>query len=175
MSRARDLEGLLRERIAIIDGAMGTMLQRYRLGEADFRGARFKDHPIDLKNNSEVVSLVRPEIVEEIHRLYLEAGADIIETNTFNANAVSMADYHLQGVVREMNVTSARLARKAVEGALQKDPTRPRFVAGSIGPTNRTASLSRDANDPGARQVTFDELVAAYLEQVQGLVEGGAD
>jgi 5-methyltetrahydrofolate--homocysteine methyltransferase len=175
MGRESGLAALLRERIAIIDGAMGTMLQRYRLAEADLRGERFREHPIDLKNNSEVVSLVRPEIVEEIHGLYLDAGADIIETNTFNANAVSMADYRLQGVVREMNVTAARLARKAVESAIRKDPARPRFVAGAIGPTTRTASLSRDANDPGARQVTFDELVAAYREQVEGLVAGGVD
>jgi 5-methyltetrahydrofolate--homocysteine methyltransferase len=142
VGRENDLRGLLRERIAIIDGAMGTMLQRHRLGEADFRGERFRDHPVDLKNNCEVVSLVRPDIIREIHDGYLEAGADIIETNTFNANAVSLSDYRLEGLVYELNLASARIARQAADAAMAKDASRLRFVAGSIGPTNRTASIS---------------------------------
>jgi 5-methyltetrahydrofolate--homocysteine methyltransferase len=171
----RSLKALLQRRIAIIDGAMGTMLQRYRLSEADFRGERFKDHPVDLRNSSDVLNLTRPEVVREIHEQYLEAGADIIETNTFNANAVSMSDYGLAGIVRELNLSAARLAREAADRAMEKDPSRPRFVAGSIGPTTRTASISRDPNDAAARLVSFDDLVAAYSEQVQGLVDGGVD
>jgi 5-methyltetrahydrofolate--homocysteine methyltransferase len=170
-----DLRKALRERIAIIDGAMGTMLQRYSLSEADFRGERFRDHPVDLKNNNEIVSVVRPEIIREVHDAYLGAGADIIETNTFNANAVSLGDYRLEAIAYELNVTSARIAREAADAATAKDPARPRFVAGSIGPTNRTASISRDPNDPGARGVTFDQLAAAYRDQVRGLLEGGVD
>ncbi len=166
---------LLRERILILDGAMGTMIQRHRLDESDFRGERFRDHPTDLKNCNELLSLVRPDVIEGIHRAYLEAGADIIETNTFNANALSMADYGLEHLVYELNVASARIAKRVAAAAAEEDPGRPRFVAGCLGPTPRTASLSRDVNDPGARQVTFDDLVQAYGEQARGLLDGGAD
>jgi len=174
-SRGWLLEGILRERIVLIDGAMGTMIQRHKLREGEFRGERFKNHPVDLKNNNEVLSLVRPEIVGQIHAAYLEAGADIIETNTFNANAISMADYRLESSVYELNLASARIARRAADQKMTSDPSRPRFVAGAIGPTNRMASMSRDVNDPGARAVTYDQLAAAYYEQVRGLVEGGVD
>jgi 5-methyltetrahydrofolate--homocysteine methyltransferase len=169
------IQKLLAERILILDGAMGTMIQRQRLSEEDYRGVRFKDHPIDLKNNNEILSLLRPELIEGIHKAYLDAGADIIETNTFNANAISQADYHLESIVYELNLASARIARRAAGAATRRDQNRPRYVAGAIGPTNRTASMSREVNDPGARQVTFDQLVAAYREQIRGLVEGGVD
>ena len=163
----------LEKRILIFDGAMGTMIQRYKLDEAAYRGSRFAKHPRDLKGAADVLSLTRPDIIEEIHRAYLDAGADIIETNTFNAQAISMADYGLEPFVYEMNVGSARLARKAADAVSTND--RPRFVAGSIGPTNRTSSLSPDVNNPAFRAVTFDALVAAYHEQARGLVDGGAD
>jgi 5-methyltetrahydrofolate--homocysteine methyltransferase len=163
----------LRQRILIIDGAMGTMIQRHKLDEAAYRGERFANHPRDLKGAADVLSLTRPDIIEDIHRAYLEAGADIVETNTFSAQAISMADYGLEPLCYEMNVASARIARKAADAF--STPDRPRFVAGSIGPTNRTASLSPDVNNPAFRAVTFDELVAAYYDQVRGLVDGGAD
>jgi 5-methyltetrahydrofolate--homocysteine methyltransferase len=174
-ARTAALEEILARRIAILDGAMGTMIQLHGLAEADYRGERFRDHPVDLKNNNEVLCLVRPEIVEEIHAAYLDAGADIIETNTFNANAVSMADYRLEPVVYEMNVAAARIARRAADAATARDPSRPRFVAGAIGPTTRTASMSREVDDPGARQIDFEGLAAAYYEQARGLVDGGVD
>ncbi len=174
-TRLHPLEALLRERIAVIDGAMGTMIQRYSLGEADYRGQRFASHPVDLKNANELLNLVRPEIVQEIHAQYLAAGADIVETNTFNANAISLADYQLTHLAYELNVEAARIARRAVDEARAKDPSRPRFVAGALGPTTRTASMSRDVADPGARQVTFDDLVAAYYDQARGLLDGGSD
>jgi len=162
----------LQQRILIIDGAMGTMIQRYKLDESGYRGSQFANHPRDLKGANDLLSLTQPRIIEEIHRAYLDAGADIIETNTFNAQAISMADYGLQPFVYDINLASARIARKAVD-ACSKD--RPRFVAGSIGPTNRTASLSPDVNNPAFRAVTFDDLVGAYYEQVRGLVDGGVD
>ncbi len=165
---------LLGERIAIIDGAMGTMILAQRLGEADYRGERFRDHPRDLKGANDLLSLTQPALIESIHRQYLEAGADIVETNTFNANAVSMADYGLEDAVYDINVAGARLARQAAD-AVARAGDRPTWVAGSLGPTTRTASMSRDVADPGARQVTFDQLVAAYYEQARGLLDGGVD
>ncbi|MEJ2635315.1 MAG: methionine synthase, partial [Calditrichia bacterium] len=165
----------LKERILIMDGAMGTMIQRYRLTEQDFRGERFADHPVDVRGNNDLLSLTRPAVIDEIHRAYLEAGADLIETNTFNANGVSQTDYHMQELVYEMNLESARIARRAADEVTAKNPVKPRFVVGSIGPTNRTASLSPDVNRPGYRAVTFDDLVDAYSPQIRGLIDGGAD
>lgn len=166
---------LLQKRILILDGAMGTMVQSYRLQEEDYRGERFKNHPRDLKGNNDILCLTRPDVIAEIHRSYLEAGADIIETDTFIANAVSMADYRLEDIVYELNVAAARLARKVAAEITAQDPTKPRFVAGAIGPTNRTTSISPDVNDPSRRNVDFDQLVTAYTEQVRGLAAGGAD
>ena len=163
----------LQQRILIMDGAMGTMIQRYKLDEAGYRGKQFADHPRDLRGANDLLSLTRPEIIEEIHRAYLDAGADIIETNTFNAQAISMADYGLEPYCYEMNLASARIARKAADAYSTAD--RPRFVAGAMGPTNRTASLSPDVNNPAFRSVSFDELVDAYYEEVRGLVDGGVD
>ncbi len=169
------LEQALRERILVLDGAMGTMLQSYKLQEADYRGERFARHMHDLKGNNDLLCLTRPDIVEAIHRAYLEAGADIIETNSFNAQRISQADYGLETLAYELNFAAAQCARRAVDAFLQDNPQRPRFVAGAIGPTNKTASISPDVNDPGARGTTFDELVAAYAEQVDGLLDGGVD
>ncbi|MEO5698565.1 MAG: homocysteine S-methyltransferase family protein [Burkholderiaceae bacterium] len=172
-TRAAQLPDILRQRIAILDGAMGTMIQRYKLAEADYRGARFADHPKDLKGNNEMLQLTRPDVITEIHEQYLEAGADIIETNTFGATSVAQDDYGLSAFAREMNVAAAKLARAACDKFASAD--KPRFVAGALGPTPRTASISPDVNDPAARNVTFDELKAAYLEQASGLLEGGCD
>lgn len=166
---------LLQQRILILDGAMGTMIQQHDLTEADFRGARFADHPIDLKGNNDLLSLTQPEIIRAIHAAYLEAGADILETNTFSANAISMADYDLVSLSYELNEASARLAREAADQAEAAQPDRPRFVAGVLGPTNRTASLSPDVNNPGFRNVTFEALTEAYTTAIEGLVAGGAD
>ena len=175
-ARVQRLPDTLRQRILVLDGAMGTMLQGYGLVEADFRGARFADHPRDLRGANDLLSLTRPEVVAEVHASYLAAGADIISTNTFNATRISMADYGLEPFVEEMNHESARLARTAADAAEAADPEgRPRWVMGSLGPTNRTASLSPDVNDPGARNVDFEQLAAAYLEAARGLVSGGAD
>jgi 5-methyltetrahydrofolate--homocysteine methyltransferase len=170
-----NIRDILKQRILILDGAMGTMIQRYQLTEEDYRGERFKDFSQDLKGNNDLLSLTRPEIIKEIHTQYLEAGADIIETNTFSGTSIAMADYHMEDLVYELNYESARIAKEAVLEFMAKYPERPRFVAGAMGPTNRTASLSPDVNNPGYRAVTFDELVEAYYEQVRGLVEGGAD
>jgi 5-methyltetrahydrofolate--homocysteine methyltransferase len=169
------LDALARERILVLDGAMGTMLQRNGFSEADYRGERFRDHPVDLKNCNETLNLVRPEAVEAVHAAYFEAGADIVETNTFNAQRISLADYRLEDLAYEINVAAARIARRAAEEALARDPSRPRFVAGALGPTSRTASMSRDVADPGARAVTFAELAKAYAEQARGLLDGGVD
>ncbi|MBF0479382.1 MAG: methionine synthase [Candidatus Omnitrophica bacterium] len=166
---------LLKDRILVLDGAMGTMVQRYGLREEDYRGKEFTSHVINLKGNNDLLSLTRPDIIEEIHSEYLEAGADIIETNTFNANAISLADYDMQGLVYRLNVASASIARKAADKFTKLNPDKPRFVAGSIGPTNRTASISPDVKDPGYRAVNFDQLVDAYTEQMRGLIDGGAD
>jgi 5-methyltetrahydrofolate--homocysteine methyltransferase len=175
MTTLDTLDRALASRLLILDGAMGTMIQRHKLGEADFRGERFARHPQDLKGNSDVLVLTRPDVIGGIHRAYLEAGADIIETNTFNANAVSQADYGFEPYVYEINVAAARLARAAVEEYTVKTPDRPRFVAGSMGPANRTLSISPDVNDPAKRTITFDQLKNAYAEQARGLIDGGAD
>ena len=173
--RRQQLEEALGRRILVLDGAMGSMIQTFRLTEQEFRGERFASHPRDLKGNSDVLSLTRPAVVGEIHRLYLEAGADIIETNTFTATAISQADYGLEDLAYELNNASATLARQAADEMTRRTPDRPRFVAGSLGPTNRTASLSPDVNDPGFRNVSFEQLVEAYLEAARGLIDGGAD
>ncbi|WP_395692685.1 homocysteine S-methyltransferase family protein [Piscinibacter sp.] len=172
-TRAAALPEILSRRIAILDGAMGTMIQRYKLAEADYRGERFRDHPKDLKGNNELLQFTRPDVIGEIHEKYLAAGADIIETNTFGATRVAQDDYGLAPLAREMNVAAAKLARAACDKF--STPDKPRFVAGALGPTPRTASISPDVNDPAARNVTFDELRAAYREQAEGLLEGGAD
>ena len=172
-TRAAALPALLAQRIVIIDGAMGTMIQRYKLGEADYRGERFKGHAKDLKGNNELLQLTRPDVLREIHAAYLAAGADIIETNTFGATSIAQDDYGLGLHAREMNVAAARIAREAADAA--STPDKPRFVAGALGPTPRTASISPDVDDPGARNVSFEQLRAAYLEQAQGLLEGGVD
>lgn len=175
MNTKQQLEQTLSERIMIIDGAMGTMIQRYKLSEADYRGERFKDWHIDPKGNNELLSLVRPDIIKAIHTEYLKAGADIIETNTFNAQAVSMGDYDMQELSYEMNVASARLAKEAVNEYMAKYPGTQKYVAGAIGPLNKTLSLSPDVNNPGYRALTFDEASDAYYTQIKGLMDGGAD
>jgi 5-methyltetrahydrofolate--homocysteine methyltransferase len=175
----KSIRDLLNERILIIDGAMGTMIQRHKLAEADYRGERFKDWPHDLKGNNDLLCLTQPHIIKGIHKEYLEAGADIIETNTFNAQRVSMADYHMEDLAYEMNLAAARCAREAVSefrAAAKRSADEPGpFVAGALGPLNKTLSLSPDVNNPGYRAITFDEVVSAYYEQVKGLVEGGVD
>jgi 5-methyltetrahydrofolate--homocysteine methyltransferase len=172
-TRGQGLPALLAQRIAIIDGAMGTMIQRYKLGEADFRGTRFADHGKDLKGNNDLLVLTRPDVIREIHEGYLAAGADIVETNTFGATSIAQEDYGLGHVAREMNVAAATVAREAADKFASAD--KPRFVAGALGPTPRTASISPDVNDPGARNVSFDQLRDAYREQAEGLLEGGCD
>jgi len=172
-TRGAALARILQERIVILDGAMGTLIQQAKLAEADYRGARFADHPKDLKGNNELLQLTRPELILRIHEDYLRAGADIIETNTFGATRVAQDDYGLAAVAREMNVAGARLARQACDEF--STPDKPRFAAGALGPTPRTASISPDVNDPAARNVTFDELRDAYREQAEGLLEGGCD
>jgi len=170
-----DIREELKKRILVIDGAMGTMIQRHKPTEATYRGERFKDWHLDVKNNSDILNLTQPQIIEGIHKQYLDAGADIIETNTFAATVIAQADFELEPYAYEMNVEGARIARKAADEYTKKDPSKPRFVAGAIGPLNKTLSLSPDVNNPGFRAVTFDEVVAAYYEQVKGLVEGGVD
>ena len=167
------IQKIARDRILILDGAMGSMLQDYRLDEAGYRGARFADWPHPLKGNNDLLNLSQPQIVEEIHSKYFAAGADMVETNTFNAQTVSMADYGMESLVRELNLAGARLARKAADA--YSTPDKPRFVAGAIGPTNRTLSLSPDVNRPGYRAISFDELATAYQEQTEALIEGGVD
>src|SRR5215210_6195258 len=165
----------LSKRLLILDGAMGTMIQRYKLTEADFRGEQFKDHPRELKGNSDLLVITRPDVIGAIHREYLAAGADIIETNTFTSTAIAQADYGLESLVHDLNVAGARVAREAADEWTAKTPDKPRFVAGSIGPTNRTLSISPDVNNPAFRAVTFDEMREAYEEQVRGLIDGGVD
>ncbi len=163
------------KRVLVIDGAMGTMIQREKLGENHYRGLRFEDHSKDVKGNNDLLVLTQPDIIEKIHGEYLRAGADIIETNTFNAQRISMADYHMEELSHEINVQAAKIARRAADAWSKKTPDKPRFVAGAVGPTNRTASISPDVNNPGFRNVDFDELREAYKEQVRGLIEGGSD
>ena len=172
-TRAQALPGILRQRIAILDGAMGTMIQRFKLGEAQYRGERFKDFGRDVKGNNELLSLTRPDVIRNIHEGYLAAGADLIETNTFGATTIAQEDYGMADLAYEMNLASARLAREACDKF--STPDKPRFVAGALGPTPKTASISPDVNDAGARNVNFEQLRQAYGEQVKALVEGGAD
>jgi 5-methyltetrahydrofolate--homocysteine methyltransferase len=174
-ARLGELEPLLARRILVLDGAMGTMIQSYKLGENDYRGKRFAGWPRDLRGNNDLLSLTQPGIIRAIHQAYLEAGADVLETNSFNSTAISMADYGMEELVYELNYASARLARDVADEFETRDPDTPRYVAGVLGPTNRTASLSPDVNDPGFRNVSFDDLVATYSEAVRGLVDGGAD
>jgi 5-methyltetrahydrofolate--homocysteine methyltransferase len=171
----KKIRNILQKRIMVLDGAMGTMIQRHTLEEEDFRGERFKDHPHPLKGNNDLLSLTRPDIIEEIHRLYFEAGADIAETNTFSSTEIAQADYHLESAVYDLNFASAQLARKAADHYTNLQPDKPRFVAGSLGPTNRTASLSPDVNDPGFRAVNFDQLRKNYAAQAKALIDGGVD
>src|SRR6476620_6012187 len=171
----KTIQECLQERILIIDGAMGTMIQRHKLNEEDYRGERFKNWHSDVKGNNDLLSLTQPQIIKDIHKQYLEAGADIIETNTFNAQRVSLADYNMQELAYEINFVAAQIAKRAVNEFTAKDPSKPRFVAGAMGPMNKTLSLSPDVNNPGFRAVTFDEVASAYYEQVKGLVEGGID
>ncbi len=166
---------ILKQRILIIDGAMGTMIQRYKLKEEDYRGDRFKNFAHSLKGNNDLLSITQPHIIKEIHAAYLEAGADIIETNTFNSNSISMADYHMENLIYELNVQSAKIAKEVADEFTKKNPSKPRFVAGAIGPTTKAASLSPNVNDPGFRAVTFDQLVESYTEQIRGLIDGGVD
>ncbi len=163
----KKLEACLRERILIIDGAMGTMIQGYKLGEADYRGERFADWHTDIKGNNDLLVLTRPAVIREIHEQYCAAGADILETNTFNATRIAMADYEMEAFSAEINREAARLARAVADEWTAKDPAKPRFVAGVLGPTNRTCSISPDVNDPGKRNVTYDQLVAAYTPPLQ--------
>ncbi len=165
----------IKKRILVLDGAMGTMLQRYKFEEEDFRGERFKDFPHPLKGNNDLLSITQPEAVKSVHRAYFEAGADIVETNTFSGTTIGMADYHMEDLVYELNFQSAKIAREVADEFTAKNTERPRFVAGSIGPTNRTASMSPDVNDPGFRAVNFDDLKIAYKQQVEALIDGGCD
>ncbi|MEO8773792.1 MAG: homocysteine S-methyltransferase family protein [Gelidibacter sp.] len=165
----------LQHRILVLDGAMGTMLQRYNFWEEDFRGERFKDYPSSLKGNNDLLSLTQPQAIAEIHRQYFEAGADIVETNTFSSTTIAMADYNLESLVYELNFESAKIAKQIADEFTKANPDQPRFVAGSIGPTNKTASLSPDVNRPEFRAITFDELRMAYKQQVEALIDGGVD
>ena len=171
----KTIQEIIKERILILDGAMGTMIQRHKLEEEDFRKGWFEDHPKSLKGNNDLLSLTRPEIIKEIHSQYFEAGADIAETNTFSGTWIAQADYGLEKFVYDINYHSAKLAKEVADEWTAKDPDKPRFVAGSVGPTNRTASISPDVNDPGFRGISFDELVHAYKEQVNALMDGGVD
>lgn len=170
-----NIEDALQQRVLILDGAMGTMIQRYKLEEDDFRGKRFEDHPHDLKGNNDLLSLTKPDIIQAIHEEYLEAGADLVETNTFSGTSVAQADYGLESIVYELNKRAAEIAREATIKFTAKTPDKPRFVIGSMGPTNKTASISPEVTDPAYRAITFDELAEAYKEQARGLIDGGAD
>ncbi|MCB0439664.1 MAG: homocysteine S-methyltransferase family protein, partial [Mangrovimonas sp.] len=170
-----ELKKLLEQKILVLDGAMGTMLQRYKFTEEDYRGERFKDFPFPLKGNNDLLSLTQPQAIAEVHRKYFEAGADIVETNTFSGTTIGMADYHMEEFVYELNFQSAKIAKEVANEFTQANPNKPRFVAGSIGPTNRTASLSPDVNRPEFRTITFEELRVAYKEQVEALIAGGVD
>ncbi len=169
------IEKLLRERILVLDGAMGTMLQQYQFTEEDFRGERFKDFHKSLKGNNDLLSLTQPEAIAEVHRKYFDAGADIVETNTFSGTTIAMADYELEEFVYELNYESARIAKEVAQEFTLKEPNKPRFVAGAMGPTNKTASLSPDVNNPGFRAISFDQLRIAYKQQAEALIDGGVD
>lgn len=171
----KNLFEIAKERILVLDGAMGTMIQNYKFTEEDYRGSRFADYPYDLKGNNDLLSLTQAKVIADIHRAYLESGADIIETNTFNSNRISLADYHMEDLAYELNYQSAQIAKSACEEYNLKTPNKTRFVAGSIGPTSKTASLSPDVNNPAFRAVTFDQLVTSYKEQAKALIDGGVD
>ena len=171
----KDINKILHERVLVLDGAMGTMLQRYRFTEEDFRGERFKEWPYPLQGNNDLLSLTQPEAIATVHAKYFKAGADIVETNTFSGTTIAMADYHLEELVYELNYESARIAKKVADEFTAREPHKPRFVAGSIGPTNKTASMSPDVNDPGYRAVSFNDLRIAYKQQVEALLDGGVD
>jgi len=171
----KDIKEILKERILILDGAMGTMLQRYKFTEEDFRGVRFKDWEHPLQGNNDLLSLTQPDAIADVHRQYFDAGADIVETNTFSGTTIAMADYFMEDLVYELNYESARIAKMVADEFTAKEPNKPRFVAGSIGPTNKTASMSPDVNDPGYRAISFDELRIAYKQQVEALLDGGSD
>ena len=171
----KDIKEILKERILILDGAMGTMLQRYKFTEEDFRGERFKDWEHPLQGNNDLLSLTQPEAIADVHRKYFAAGADIVETNTFSGTTIAMADYFMEDLVYELNYESARIAKMVADEFTKKEPNKPRFVAGSIGPTNKTASMSPDVNDPGYRAISFEELRIAYKQQVEALLDGGSD
>ena len=166
---------ILKEKILVLDGAMGTMIQDYKFSESDYRGSRFKDHPCSVKGNNDLLSITQPEAIKSIHEKYLEVGSDIIETNTFSSTSIGMADYSMESIVYDINFESAKIAKEAALKYSKITPEKPRFVAGSIGPTNRTASMSPDVNDPGFRAITFDDLVKAYSEQINALIDGGVD
>ncbi|MBS1490580.1 MAG: homocysteine S-methyltransferase family protein [Bacteroidetes bacterium] len=170
-----NIKEILNERILVLDGAMGTMIQQYKLEENDFRNEKLKDHPYPLKGNNDLLSITRPDIIKEIHRKYFEAGADIAETNTFGSTSVAQADYHLEPFVYDINYAGARIAKEIAEEFTKKEPHKPRFVAGSMGPTTKLASMSPDVNNPGYRAITFDQLKNAFKEQAQGLMDGGVD
>ncbi len=171
----KDIRAVMKERILVLDGAMGTMLQRYKFQEEDFRAERFKDWKHPLQGNNDLLSLTQPKAIAEVHAKYFEAGADIVETNTFSGTTIAMADYHMEDLVYELNYESAKIAKRVAAEFTAKEPHKPRFVAGSMGPTNKTASMSPDVNDPGFRAVSFDELRIAYKEQAEALIDGGAD
>lgn len=170
-----DIREVLKSRILVLDGAMGTMIQRHTLEEEDFRGERFKNHDTSLKGNNDLLSITRPDIIKDIHRAYFEAGADIAETNTFSGTTVAQADYHLEEAVYDINYQSAKIAKEVADEFTKANPSKPRFVAGSMGPTNRTASISPDVNNPGFRAISFEELVVAYKQQAEALIDGGVD
>ena len=174
-TRISELDTLTAKRILMLDGAMGTMIQRHKLDEAAYRGARFADYQADVAGNNDLLSLTQPDIIRDIHTVFLEAGSDIVETNTFSATTIAQADYDMEGLAYELNVEGAKLARQACDAVEAKDPSRPRYVAGAIGPTNRTCSISPDVNDPSLRNITYDQLREAYSDATRGLIEGGAD
>lgn len=169
------IQKILQDRILVLDGAMGTMIQQYHFSEEDYRGTQFKNHPVSVKGNNDMLSITQPEAIKEIHREYLEAGADIIETNTFSSTTIAMADYNMEDYVYDLNFQSAKIAKEVAEEFSKKDTSKPRFVAGSIGPTNKTASMSPNVNDPGFRAITFNDLRKAYKQQAEALIDGGVD
>ncbi len=171
----KKIEEIIKDKILILDGAMGTMIQQYNFTEEDFRGERFKDFPASLKGNNDLLSITQPEAIKEIHKKYLEAGADIIETNTFSGTTIAMADYQMEDLVYELNFQSAKIAKEVADEFTKNEPHKPRFVVGSMGPTNKTASMSPEVNDPGFRAITFEELKTAYKQQAEALIDGGAD